>query len=175
MKFDVRMPQLAELRARLDELFNQIDALHAKIDALAGLTSTTASDVAIEGQTLSVLAETATESTQQELPQAGYLKPGKRRRRVVEVISSKSEVTKVDAGKSNGEATEAVETAEATDDDEADALRARCEFEAKRVQRILGVGGVRSALRKVTGASVLRVDDVPAWQLAEVFVELQAM
>ena len=61
------------------------------------------------------------------------------------------------------------------DVDDEDALRARCEFEARRTTRQFGIGGTRAAIARVAGDGVLRVDDVPTARLAAVLSELQAM
>jgi hypothetical protein len=72
--------------------------------------------------------------------------------------------------KGNGEADED------EDDNNEDDLRARVAFEAKRVTRTLGIGGMRAAIRKATGgANILQVDDVPASKLSVLLTELQAM
>ncbi len=63
---------------------------------------------------------------------------------------------------------------EDTDVEDEDALRARCEFEAKRVQRLIGIGGMRAALSRVADG-VLHIDDVPAARLASVLTALQAL
>lgn len=56
-----------------------------------------------------------------------------------------------------------------------DALRARVEFEAKRITRQFGIGATRAAISRVAGNGALRVDDVPAVHLPALLTELQVM
>jgi hypothetical protein len=60
-------------------------------------------------------------------------------------------------------------------EEDEDALRARVEFEGKRVQRMFGVGAMRAAVKRVAGDGVLRIDDVPLPQLGELLTALQAL
>jgi hypothetical protein len=55
-----------------------------------------------------------------------------------------------------------------------DTLRARVEFEEKRVRRLFGINGARAA---ISGAAdgVLRIDDVPVARLTAVLSALQAL
>jgi hypothetical protein len=55
-----------------------------------------------------------------------------------------------------------------------DALRARCEFEAKRTTRLVGLNGTRAAIARVADG-VLRIDDVPAARLPALLSALQAL
>jgi hypothetical protein len=62
-----------------------------------------------------------------------------------------------------------------TNGEDEDALRARVAFESKRVQRMLGVGAMRAAIKRVAGHGVLQIDDVPPQQLGELLTALQAL
>jgi hypothetical protein len=64
--------------------------------------------------------------------------------------------------------------AEDTDEEDEDTLRARVEFEEKRVRRLFGINGARAAISKAADG-VLRIDDVPAARLTAVLTALQAL
>ncbi len=61
------------------------------------------------------------------------------------------------------------------DVEDEDTLRARVDFEAKRVTRQFGIGATRAAIKRMAGNGVLRVDEVPAVKLPALLAELQAL
>lgn len=88
----------------------------------------------------------------------------------VEYAGIRSEI--VEPVKPNGEAHADQEAADIEDED---ALRARTQFESKRVARTFGIGASRALIKKVAGDGILQIDDVPSWQLLQLLDELRAM
>jgi len=58
---------------------------------------------------------------------------------------------------------------------EEDTLRAQTEFELKRVSRQFGVSAGRAVIKRVAGDDVLRIDDVPPWQMPLLLAKLRAL
>jgi hypothetical protein len=61
------------------------------------------------------------------------------------------------------------------DDEDEEDLRARASFEARRTTRLYGIAGTRAAIKKIAGANVLNVDDVPVAKLPALITALQAL
>lgn len=133
---------------QIDELNVKIDAMNQKIDQL-------------------LLATTALAPVQMDLPLTDQPKPAPKTKRAPRATDRATPAQQaVEPIKANGED---------IDDDADDALRAQVAFEGKRVTRVLGIGGMRAAIRKVTGENILQVDDVPATQLPALLAALQGL
>jgi hypothetical protein len=133
---------------QLDEIKKQLQAMNDKIDALATSSAQLALPFANQPQPVP------------EQPKPATDKPRK---------AKKAPVAPVAPPTINGENLD-----EHVHDDE-DTLRARVAFEGKRVQRLFGIGGLRSAIKKVTGENILQIDDVPVPNLSALLDEPQAM
>ena len=129
---------------QLDEMIELLEKLDKKLDALA-LTSAASSPV-----------------VQPEVSEPVKPAPAKRARKASTAATPAA--TPV-ASNVNGED---------HDVEDEDALRARVEFEARRVQRLIGISGMRAAISRVADG-VLRIDDVPAAQLEAALTALQAL
>jgi hypothetical protein len=111
--------------------------------------------------------QTATAPVQMDLPLIDKPKPAPKARRTPRATEKAAVAPQaVEPVKVNGEA---------LDDDDDDALRAQVAFEGKRITRTLGIGGMRAAIRKVTGENILQIDDVPVAQLPALLTALQAL
>ncbi len=122
------------------------------------------------------VAAIATPALAQPEPAAEPERRGRRRK--VVLVSTTSTVTGIAHGKSEvfePAAPAATNGAAGEDQDDEDTLRARASFEAKRVQRTLGIGASRAVIKKIAGDGVLQIDDVPAGQLPQLLDELQAL
>jgi hypothetical protein len=150
MNMEIRFPQLEELLDWDAEVRDLIEALNDKLAALNSKIDALAPAVAAPAPT--PIDPPLSESEPKPAPK------------------KRGRPSKVKASTGNGE-DHADEDVNNEDD-----LRARVTFEAKRVTRTLGIGGMRAAIRKATGgANILQVDDVPASKLPLLLTELQAM
>jgi hypothetical protein len=159
LKIEVLLPQLEDLKDMVWRLSNGVDDTRTKVDALmrdAGFP--------MPGGSLYMDEKASTRAELDEKTRAARAEatPKPRKRRTAAPDDAKP--PEPEPGKPNGE-----------DQDDEDTLRARIGFEAKRVQRTLGVGALRVAIRKVAGADILQVDDVPVPRLAALLTELQAL
>jgi hypothetical protein len=124
------------------------DELRKVVDALSGV-------------------RTATAPVQMDLPLTDKSPPAPKARRTPRATEkAKPAPLAVEPTKANGEA---------LDDEDTDALRAQVAFEGKRITRTLGIGGMRAAIRKVTGENILQIDDVPAQRLSALLTALQGL
>jgi hypothetical protein len=79
--------------------------------------------------------------------------------------------TKVESEDSEADTDADTEDTEANDNN----LYARAAFEAKRTNRVLGIGATRTAIKKFGGQNAISVDDVPASKLPALIKALEAM
>jgi hypothetical protein len=148
MGIEIHLPQLEALLNRDAQNRDLLKSLIEKVDALAAAISKPAEQLDLPF----------------EAPKPAEPKPSPKKR-------ARKQIFDVEPAASNGDARDAEpDNAESEDD-----LRARVTFESRRITRVMGVGAMRAVIRKVTGESILQVDDVPAARLPLLLAELQAM
>jgi hypothetical protein len=163
LKIEVLMPQLEDLKDMIWRMSNAQDDTRNMVDALmrnAGFPMPGGSLYMDEKASGLTRAELDEQTERHRADIEARSKPRKRRT----TAPADAKPPEPEPVKPNGE-----------DQDDEDTLRARAGFEAKRVQRTLGVGGLRAAICKVAGADVLQIDDVPVAKLAQLLTELQAL
>jgi hypothetical protein len=167
VKIEMHSPQL-------DTLINKIDERNARFDRVLDILESVGVLALDRKLAASQSTTTAPDPVQPPLPLT-YTTPSdkpktKRSSRATEAVKPAPRAPEAVNG--NGEAHD--DHDDRADDDE-NTLRARVTFEGKRVSRTFGVGGMRAAIRKITGENILQIDDVPLQALPALLAELQAM
>jgi len=155
MELVVRLPQLDELKAKLDQLLEVL----GNVDTVGAGTA-----CGVELCVKALLAHDKMSESVQPTRRARTAKaPPASTPTASSAAAAASTLTATDA---NGKDHEDVE--------DEDALRARVEFEAKRTTRQFGIAATRTVISSVADGA-LRIDDVPAARLAAALSALQAL